>query len=711
MITLTNKMNYEELFKDIFNRILAKKNLHNVPVLAAQIIDMKNHLDIYYNPGLNLAVGQYLIMLEQARYKTDLVDHYLDRYRDWIGQSKPDELYMCDELIQSRTHLSESYKLRMLNTAYINKLQAEDVVTDNFKDNTNRLNTVLHLADLYYEILKNSKYKSTIKYIEQLPKLNEETFDQYIQYILKSDPNFMISKSKEYNLFIYNMLFTFIGQVKANTMVEECHDLVCKTEFMHMDEDLAFDYFKRDLNVILSLKSIGELIDFHNISRTVHTSLTAVLTQKDSLYEAIKKDRSMNDRSTKNKWIYKHDTIKKRTIFMLESLINEKYLTREEVNKLSSLSKHKQWLKKIGFVDGKINALVLLEKLDTIMGLDSKCFIGLESDAPFIEKEYAISQLMLSYFNMDLMYTLNDVSLTIEDLEAFMDIFTLTHNFMSTWFTTNLSLVEKDVADIEMDIIHVFDYVEIDEFELDKIEIVKAIVQFCLYKQMKQSAEEQFQYTARSIMSKSSSVDNTIAEELHHLRAENEKQANEVSELKQQLRQAQLSLHNQNLAHTNEIQSYKEQVSDMKEQLEMNKELDMAELENEGITIRELSDQESEDNSGDHDDIDYIEMIKELNIAVIGGHNNLHTNIRNAFPNKNLILITPRNYTTPIKVINKADVIVYIDSHNNHGQFRRVMAHLRKNDLKYKMFYSNTQPQPKVLAKAVYEHFMYSINK
>ncbi|MGE7983628.1 hypothetical protein [Solibacillus sp. NPDC093137] len=716
MPTLTNKMNYEELFKDIFDLILSKKNLHSVPVIAAQTIDLKSSLFIYYNPGLNLAAGQYLIMLEEARYKTNLLDIYIDKYKEWIGQSEADVLYMSNELINSRTHLKESYKLRMLNTAYINKLQAEGIVTDNFKDAKNRLNVVLHLEELYYEILKNSKYKSTIKYIEQLPKLTVETFNQYTQYILKSDTNFMVSKVEEYNLFIYNLLFTFIGQQKANKVVEECHELVCKTEFFHKDIDSAVEHFKRDVDVILSLKSLGELIDFHMISRNVHASFKELVTSKEALYEAIKeKDRNNKSRITKSRSIkntlnYKHDTVSKRTIFLLESLINGIYLTGDEINKLSSSSKYKQWLKKSGFINGEINALVLLEKLNSFMEPYFKSYLNLESEAPIVDMGYVNSQLMLSYFDMDLIYTLNDLTLTIEDLEAFTDIFTLNHDFESSWFRVNLSLVDKEVTTIELDIKDAFEFDEWEEYELDKIEIVKALIQFCLYKHMNQLAEGQFQYVARSIMSKTSSVDNTSCEEVQKLNEVNERQKNEINDLKQQLRQAQLSLHNQNLAHTNEIQSYKEQVREMKEQFEMDKELDMAELELEGIKIRELTDQIEEEISDVHDDKDYIELIKELNVAVIGGHNNLHTNLRNSFSNKNLILIAPRNYTTPIKVINKADVIVFIDSHNNHGQFRRVVAHLRKSDSKYKMFYSNTQPQPKVLAKAVYEHFVSTIN-
>ena len=96
--------------------------------------------------------------------------------------------------------------------------------------------------------------------------------------------------------------------------------------------------------------------------------------------------------------------------------------------------------------------------------------------------------------------------------------------------------------------------------------------------------------------------------------------------------------------------------------------------------------------------------LNELNVCIVGGHPNFHRRILDAFPN--VTIWQSRDYkNTNTAQLDKQDVIAFISSYNNHGQFKRVRSHLAKTKQKDKLLMINRQPAPQAFAELVLEHY------
>lgn len=96
--------------------------------------------------------------------------------------------------------------------------------------------------------------------------------------------------------------------------------------------------------------------------------------------------------------------------------------------------------------------------------------------------------------------------------------------------------------------------------------------------------------------------------------------------------------------------------------------------------------------------------LHELNICIVGGHPNFHRRILDEFPH--VTIWQSRDYkNTNTAQLDKQDVIAFITSYNNHGQFKRVRSHLAKTQQKDKLLMINRQPAPAAFAELVLEHY------
>lgn len=96
--------------------------------------------------------------------------------------------------------------------------------------------------------------------------------------------------------------------------------------------------------------------------------------------------------------------------------------------------------------------------------------------------------------------------------------------------------------------------------------------------------------------------------------------------------------------------------------------------------------------------------LNELNICIVGGHPNFHRRILDEFPH--VTIWQSRDYkNTNTAQLDKQDVIAFITSYNNHGQFKRVRSHLAKTKQKDKLLMINRQPAPEAFAELVLEHY------
>ncbi|MER1985245.1 MAG: hypothetical protein ABS948_05055 [Solibacillus sp.] len=98
----------------------------------------------------------------------------------------------------------------------------------------------------------------------------------------------------------------------------------------------------------------------------------------------------------------------------------------------------------------------------------------------------------------------------------------------------------------------------------------------------------------------------------------------------------------------------------------------------------------------------YIEKIQHLKLAIVGGHDKYHTNIKNAFK-QDVFTISPDRLNTDVSKLLNYDVLVFITSYNNHNLYNRSYDYVKKNQAKDRCLILNTQPSAKRLAQQIYE--------
>ena len=97
--------------------------------------------------------------------------------------------------------------------------------------------------------------------------------------------------------------------------------------------------------------------------------------------------------------------------------------------------------------------------------------------------------------------------------------------------------------------------------------------------------------------------------------------------------------------------------------------------------------------------INYLDTIKHLKLCIVGGHSNFHTRLRNEL--EDVTIVEPRDYHNIS--INNFDVVVFISSYNNHGQYQRIKNILSRNNQKDKLLMIHKQPAPNTLARMIVE--------
>lgn len=98
----------------------------------------------------------------------------------------------------------------------------------------------------------------------------------------------------------------------------------------------------------------------------------------------------------------------------------------------------------------------------------------------------------------------------------------------------------------------------------------------------------------------------------------------------------------------------------------------------------------------------YVDQIKHLKLAIIGGHAKYHTNIKNTLK-QDVFTISPDRLNSDVSKLLNYDVLIFITSYNNHNLYNRSFDYVKKHQAKDRCLILNTQPSPKRLAQQIYE--------
>lgn len=101
-------------------------------------------------------------------------------------------------------------------------------------------------------------------------------------------------------------------------------------------------------------------------------------------------------------------------------------------------------------------------------------------------------------------------------------------------------------------------------------------------------------------------------------------------------------------------------------------------------------------------DESYLEKINQLHVAIIGGHQKYHAQLKQDMKS-DILTIRPDELNFDPRKLLKCDVVVFLSGYTNHSLYNKAFDFLKKNDAKRNCLMLQSQPNAKQLAKKVYE--------
>lgn len=542
------------------------------------------------------------------------------------------------------------------------------------------LNTVL------LSVIKPA-YRPAVKYLEGLPHYGEISQNNYNAFISKRyDPNKQMHLSKFAN---FTILFVVIGWPNRTRHIDNLLKMLLKE--MHSS---------KALNMIM-LDNIEDTITtvngFFHIKEQAGAYISARSTFKVELNDS--QLRTIN--ALKKSTLYREDKLTEidgfwRFLYALftghihPKLMNEKDSTNTYIESWKEATRYND-------EDG-----VSAERL--VMNLKVS---EITNDIAGFKDEFSFEYYLLKYYQVNVETLLSHTKIYIGDLYSiYLSYLTSVDKSDHTLriFTSPLSDNEYKEYPYLYELLSISDgfYEERDFF-------TRGIILVSMMKQFRFFSNSVARSTLEEIMTTDlNGGDNTKSALSWQLREQNNQMTHDIQELQQKL-DAQKMVNNE--LELKAIQSkYKEGILTVKlEAAEMAleeyhekeifantlNELEMASEVNKAIEVKETKVTNS---------FDALNQIKPLHIMIVGGHSNFHSAIRNNFPNTT-ICIESRNYNYDLEKLTRQDIVVFVASYNNHGQFERVKEALRAKGLRKKMMLINRQPAPARLAQDIWAYY------
>jgi len=99
----------------------------------------------------------------------------------------------------------------------------------------------------------------------------------------------------------------------------------------------------------------------------------------------------------------------------------------------------------------------------------------------------------------------------------------------------------------------------------------------------------------------------------------------------------------------------------------------------------------------------YVELIRGVRLAVVGGHQKYHAQLKAMLKNEQLLCIGPNALNFDPRKLSSYDVIVFSSGYSNHSLYEKAFDYLKRNGEKEKCLMLHTQPNANGLAARVYQ--------
>ena len=110
------------------------------------------------------------------------------------------------------------------------------------------------------------------------------------------------------------------------------------------------------------------------------------------------------------------------------------------------------------------------------------------------------------------------------------------------------------------------------------------------------------------------------------------------------------------------------------------------------------------------EELSYNEKIEHLQIAVIGGHQKYHAQLKQEMKS-DILTIGPDDLNFEPRKLLKCDVVVFTSGYTNHSLYNKAFNYLKKHNAKSNCLMLQTQPNAKQLSKHIYEFYMNEVVK
>lgn len=195
-----------------------------------------------------------------------------------------------------------------------------------------------------------------------------------------------------------------------------------------------------------------------------------------------------------------------------------------------------------------------------------------------------------------------------------------------------------------------------------------------------------------------------LEQERDALKAENKQLNDAMKQLEQQQRDLSkelLALKNENEAITGDLAQLLEERTVSKQAVQMVQQLSQLALDLQQELLKEPEPIMEADPT-------FIEQIQQLKLAVVGGHQKYHAQLKSTLKNEQLLCINPDSLNFDPKKLSNYDVIVFSSGYSNHSLYNKAFDYLKRNGEKDKCLMLKTQPNANGLAKRIY-HFIHGI--
>lgn len=619
--------------------------------------------DSFYSK--NLALAAYIIVFSET--SSQGIDNYLNKYQSHLPKT-------ADTL---ETKLLPMWNFYGVYMHRYNKLRyLATVVLHFFNNDLNK--AFAEIKSIFLKILMNSEYKTIIRYINNTA-VNSKSIEKYWDYLDVKFNN--LTKQNDLMKFMkYNMVYSFFSYEK---IVDRFNDLTKSPKTKNV-----LHYFE-------ILEALKDLVKFQN---RVY-SWVEERTQDEQLIIESKNiiNKAFNERTKPMEM-----SLEKRVRLFIVSLI----LSGEMDQRLSKKETEKILAEKTGYKDGKVNAAALVNALNPFEKRTNDIQISDELKR-FFEIQYNFEYFILKRYGVDMETLLNTTYLNDDDLIEIVSSYALTGEFERSIFRSLLSPINEYSCPIAT--INDFGNVR-DAFVPGKDYVIRGIISTALAKHLQITNNE---------------MDVLFLNAKHGFKSSSEVlQAPKKEEPTEQLKDLQKALNDlQNDFKLYRIQSQnKEQIIQdklMAKEQEYNNLLEEYQIVRENYDmlfdnvdlddIDEFSEGNIEENeikeSKDEDSFNYIEAIRDLKICIVGGFDNFHSKIGEAFIIEPTI-VKSRFYNYPLNILLNQDVVVHVATHNNHSQYKRVRDYMKRNNIKDRFMPINAQHSPELLAKKIY-HFIH----